>query len=398
MAAADDSLALTFDHSVGRAFPIHSFIWKIASRCNLNCSYCFVYNRSDQRWREQPNRMSGATAQRAAERVRDHCENHKKHDAEIVFHGGEPLLGGLDHLKELVEVIEAVFASSDVRVRLGMQSNGLLFTPEIGDFMLEHQMSMGVSVDGPPEMNDRFRVDHQGRPSSQQLEEKLRLLTSKSYRNVWSGFLTVVNLDSDPVRVFDYLRQFEPGGIDYILPYDNYDRRPPGKAHFEATPYGNWLVELFDHWFGRFDHIRIREFDSVLRMLFGGSSLVESIGTGPVDLVIVETNGDVEAVDSLKGTYEGATVLGLNVFDHDFDVVSQHVAVRKRHLGVTGLCKTCMECPVGDFCGGGYLPNRYSASTGFDNPSIYCRDLEKIIRHVHRRALAVLPADRLRDS
>src|SRR5262245_13138325 len=126
------------------AFPIHSFIWKVASRCNLNCTYCYVYNRSDHRWRRQPKLMSVTTARRAAQRVRDHCERHGKHDAAIIFHGGEPLLGGLGHIAELVETIEGVFEHSAVHLRLGMQSNGLLFTPEIGDFMLAHGMSMGV--------------------------------------------------------------------------------------------------------------------------------------------------------------------------------------------------------------------------------------------------------------
>jgi uncharacterized protein len=214
---------------------------------------------------------------------------------------------------------------------------------------------------------------------------------SPRYRPVWSGFLMVVNLEADPIAVFEYLRQFEPNGMDYILPYDNYDRRPPGKEDFEATPYADWLIALFDHWFGRYDQIRIREFDSILRMMCG-SSLVESIGPGAVDLIIVETNGEVEGVDSLKGAYEGATVLGLNVSDHDFDVVSRHAAVRSRHLGAADLCATCAECAVVDFCGGGYLPNRYSSARGFDNPSIFCRDLEKVIRHVHARASEHIPA------
>ena len=74
--------------------PFHTFIWKIASRCNLNCSYCFVYNMADQRWREQPAFMSDAVARQTAARVREHCQKHDKRDVSIVFHGGEPLLGG----------------------------------------------------------------------------------------------------------------------------------------------------------------------------------------------------------------------------------------------------------------------------------------------------------------
>ncbi len=74
--------------------PFHTFIWKIASRCNLNCTYCFVYNMADQRWREQPAFMSDAVARQCAVRIREHCLKHDQRHVSIIFHGGEPLLGG----------------------------------------------------------------------------------------------------------------------------------------------------------------------------------------------------------------------------------------------------------------------------------------------------------------
>lgn len=363
--------------------PIHSFIWKIASRCNLNCSYCFVYNLADSRWQKQPKLMSKETARQTARRIREHCEAHEKKTVSIVFHGGEPLIGGLEHLRGLLAIIGEEFAGSGIKPSIGMQSNGLLFTPEIGDLFLENGATIGISIDGPPEFNDVYRLDLQGRPSTARLEEKLRILMSPAYRKIFSGFLMVVNIDADPIRVIDYLMSFDPGGIDFILPYDNHDRRPKGKADFEATPYADWLIRLFDYWYQGNVNVRIREFDSIISLLLRGRSQVESIGLGPVDLIVVETNGEIEAVDSLKGTFEGAAVLGYNVVDHDFDTVAKHTAVVNRHLGADSLCHQCQGCPVVDFCGGGYLPNRYSAARGFDNTSIYCRDLEKVIRHIH---------------
>src|SRR5690606_1042377 len=144
---------------------------------------------------------------------------------------------------------------------------------------------------------------------------------------------------------------------------DNHDRRPPGKSAegFEQTPYGDWLCRSFDCWSSRPHRTTIRIFDSMLRMICGGQSQVESIGVGAVDLVVVETNGEIEAVDSLKSAFDGASRLGFNVFDHPFEDVAQHIGVRSRQLGVAGLCETCRGCPVVDVCGGGYLPHRYSA-------------------------------------
>lgn len=372
-------------------FPFHSFIWKIASRCNLNCSYCFVYNMADQRWRKQPAFMSDTVARQSAVRIREHCLKHRTRQVSVIFHGGEPMLGGADHLRRLGAILRDEFHGSGVRVRIGMQSNGLLFTPEIGDAMLEIGATMGISLDGPPEVNDRYRVDHAGQPSTVQLEERLALLRSPRYRPLFDGLLCVMDPQTDPIRVTDYLLSLEPPGYDYLLPHYNWVNRPWGKKDDpQATPYGDWMIRAFDHWFARKTPVRVRTFEAILRRLFGSDSGVESLGARLVDLIVVETNGELEAVDSLKATYDGATHLGYNIFEHDLDTVAADVRVRARQQGVNGLCRTCRECSLVDVCGGGYLPNRYSGGENFDNPSVYCADLTKLIRHIRKRIVAAM--------
>ncbi len=97
---------------------------------------------------------------------------------------------------------------------------------------------------------------------------------------------------------------------------------------------------------------------------------------------MIETNGEIEAVNSLKAAYDGATELGFDVFRNAFDEVAAHAAVRARQSGVNSLCETCRKCEIVEVCGGGYIPHRYSASRGFDNPSVYCADLQKLINHI----------------
>lgn len=374
--------------------PFHTFLWKVASRCNLNCSYCYVYNLGDDRWREQPHFMSETVARQVSQRILDHCRAHGKEHFRVVFHGGEPLLGGLSHIEALVTILESTFADSGIRFNVGMQSNGLLFTEAIGDFMLKHRMSVGVSTDGPSKYNDRNRVDHQGRPSTALLEEKLRLLLSPEYRQVFAGVLCVIDIEADPVEVFDYLDSLDPGSIDFLFPLDNHDRRPRGKEHdVRVTPYGDWLIAAFDRWWGGTGKNRVRIFNSIVRQAYGLPSLVESLGLDPVDLVVVETNGDIEAVDSLKSAYNGAARLGYNVFDQDFDTVAADAAVQRRQLGANELSETCRRCHVVNICGGGYLPHRYAAANGFDNPSIYSSDLEKLILHIHYAVRSTLNAE-----
>ncbi|AQG78829.1 hypothetical protein AWR27_05525 [Spirosoma montaniterrae] len=323
----------------------------------------------------------------------EHCTTFGKTDVQFILHGGEPLLGGLKHLRQIVSVVEQAFAETDIRCKLAIQSNGLLFTEQIGDFLLEKQINLGISLDGPPEVNDQFRKHFNGKGTSRELETRLRLLAERPYNAIFSGFLAVINPDTDPIATYDYLAQFNPYGMDFLLPYDNWDRRPLGKENADSTVYGDWLIRLFDYWFELDRPRHIKMFHSYMRVLLGGTSTLESIGLSPVDLIVIETNGEIEAVDSLKASFNGATELGYSIFEHSFDEVLDHVNVQARQIGADALCDQCRRCPVVDYCGGGYVPNRYSARNGFNNPSIYCRDLEKMIRHMHQRLSSQLNHD-----
>ena len=366
--------------------PLHTFILKVASGCNINCSYCFIYNQADSRWKSQPKLMSFPTAARVAERIRDHCEKHNKERVSIVYHGGEPLLGGPEHIRGIADAFDSVFAGSGIDCSYGMQSNGLLLSPEILDILGDREISLGISCDGPPRVNDLLRVDHRGRSTSNRLEEKLQLLLD--YRHdVFSGFLSVINLSGDPCEIYDYLMGFRPKRIDFLLPYDNHSRYPEGKASFESSEYGEWLARLYDHWIASNSTVRIRWLASLIQLLLGGYSLVESIGLDPVDLVVVETNGEIEAVDSLKAAVNGATWLGFNVFDNSFEEVLGHAAVIARQTGLSSLCNTCRSCDYVSVCGAGYLPNRFSNANGFDNPTVYCHDMMFLIDHIRSHVM-----------
>ena len=335
--------------------------------------------------------MAPSTVKQICRRIIEHCgENNKKY-VKIIFHGGEPTIGGPRHLQSLLQTIEECFSETAVEYSLGMQTNGTLLTKGVIEALANYRMSIGISLDGPPRIQDRHRLDHAGRGSSALVEKGLKLLRDEYPRGM-NGFLTVVDLQHDPEEIIDYFAKYEPREIDFLLPYDNWDRWPVGKRSFDDTIYADWLIRAFDYWyFGSFA-FGVREFTSIMRLLLGHSSLVESIGLGPVDIVVIETNGEIEAVDSLKAAYNGATKLGFNVFDHCFDDAATDLRVYSRHLGIDSLCNTCQECSVVDYCGGGYLPTRYSSSNGFQNPSIYCRDLEKLIRHIHRRVSADIEA------
>lgn len=119
----------------------------------------------------------------------------------------------------------------------------------------------------------------------------------------------------------------------------------------------------------------------MLSLLLGGRSGTEGLGPEPSRAVVVETDGAIEQTDALKSAYEGAPGTGLHVGSSSFDDVLALPGIAQRQPPSA----TCAACPVLRVCGGGHYAHRYREGSGFDQPSVYCPDLFRLIGHVRGR-------------
>ncbi|WP_264937157.1 FxsB family cyclophane-forming radical SAM/SPASM peptide maturase [Streptomyces sp. A012304] len=379
--------------------PFHQFVLKLHSRCNLLCSYCYVYTAADTSWRRRPARVTEAVLTRSAERIGEHVATHRLSRIRVELHGGEPLLGGAETaLRQAAEVRAAVRAASatDCEVQVSVQTNGTLLTPDVVRRLAAGGIRVGVSLDGGRPDHNKRRVDHAGRPSWHAATRGLAVLAG--HPETYAGILCTIDLDLDPVEVYDSLLEFRPAALDLLLPHANWASPPPGKGPSSAgsTPYGEWLAHAFDRWFdgGRY-RTRIRLFTEIIGLLLGFSGGAEAVGLSPVAAVLVETDGGIEQVDSLKAAYQEAPATGMDVFSHSFDDVLEHPGIAARQLGADALSDECRSCPLLRVCGGGHYAHRYRRGSGFRNRSVYCADLDMLIRHIARRLEAVLGIDPL---
>ena len=118
----------------------------------------------------------------------------------------------------------------------------------------------------------------------------------------------------------------------------------------------------------------------------------DALGGGRNGLVVIESDGTIEPVDVLKICGDRFTKTAVNVTTTDIAEIYKSDLVRMYQAGDVVLCEKCRRCPIRSACGGGYLPHRYSSKSGFDNPSVYCRDLTKLILHIRAKVVATLPA------
>jgi uncharacterized protein len=329
--------------------------------------------------------MSRDTATQAIRRIAEHTSAHDLDRVEVVLHGGEPLLAGADFVGWLADELRGRIAPPTA-LRIVTQTNGVALRPELLDVLAERDIAVCVSLDGPASAHDRHRRFADGRGSHSQVRRALELLTSAPYRQMFAGLLAVVDLATDPLALYDELLAWGPPAVDVILPHGNWNSPPPGRCPDKSTPYAEWLISLFDRWYSASrQETSIRLFSEIIQLVLGGASRSEAVGLSPVGLVVVETDGTLEQVDTLKSAYDRAAATGLDIFNNSFDDALGATSIVARQIGAEALCESCLACPVGQICGGGYYPHRYRAGVGFRNPSVYCPDLFRLVRHIETR-------------
>jgi len=365
-----------------RPTPLREFVLKVHQRCNLACDYCYVYESPDRSWRDRPAVMSPAVWQAAAARIAEHAARHGLAEVRVVLHGGEPLLAGADRLDRLLTDVRAALPEAAVR----MQTNGVLLDERMLAMLTAHRVGIGISLDGPAADHDRHRRHRAGTGSYPAVERALTLLRSAAYRSSYAGLLCTVDPGTDPIATYQTLRSFEPPAVDLLLPHATWASAP-------AAGHADWLIAVFDHWYStRPAEPSIRLFADVISLLLGGPARSDQVGLSPVAVAVVESDGTIEQVDSLKSAYHGAAATGLDVFAHGFDAVLTHPGVIARQIGRAALADGCLACPVHAVCGGGHYAHRYRPGAGFRNPSVYCADLRRLIDHIGRRVTADLRA------
>lgn len=364
------------------ATPVREFILKVAARCNLNCSYCYEYQHGDESWRLASKFMRPEVYEVAANRIAEHTRAHNLKEVAVALHGGEPLLLGPKRLAKIVETLRDRIGPTGADLAITMQTNCVLMSKEIAEVIRKYDIYVGVSLDGDKDGNDLNRVDHLGRGSYDRVRQGINIL--KEYApGEPNGILAVIDIRNDPLKTFDAIASLQVRNIDFLLPHHNWDRLPPNDKLGSVTVYGEWLGVIWDAWIGgRHKELRIRFLDNIVARLVGHPGLYESMTETPVSLITINTDGDIEGVDTLKSTGSGVQKTGLNILRCDVDEVLTHELYLARQDWQRALPTACQGCAINRVCTGGYFPHRFRAATGFNNPSVYCEDIKHIVSRV----------------
>jgi uncharacterized protein len=343
--------------------------------CNMACSYCF--------YREKSKIFPDAPVHRMGEDVIEETVRQMMADGgpsvNFGWQGGEPTLMGLDFFRRAVE-LQSRYGRGKT-VANGLQTNGILLDREWVKFLREYRFLVGLSLDGPEHIHDRYRRLGGDRPSWKTVVEKARMLLEEK---VSTNALIVVNDTSVrfPRDIYEFHKDL---GLTFMqfIPCVETDPDDPGRAapfSVGGEELGIFLNELFDLWIGDFKDgaptTSIRFFDSVFFHYVGlpppECTLLPECG----NYVVVEHNGDVYSCDFFV---EPAWKLG-NVLTGRLDHMLNSALQRKfgrRKAEVHEKCRACRWLP---YCQGGCPKDRLRdpRDGGLDH---FCRAHEMFFEH-----------------
>jgi len=372
----------------GGIHPLDTLLLKVASRCNLDCSYCYVYHMGDEAWRSQPKQMSDAVLVQAARRLSRQLELQGT-PFSVVFHGGEPLLLGRRRLDFFCATLREALPHP---CGIHLQTNGVLLSEPIIDVLVRHDVGVSVSIDGPKAVHDHFRRDRRGSGSFDRVCSGIGRLTARDdARPLLAGVLAVIDPSSDPAEVYAALKATGAPSLD-VLPRDgNWDQLPFGKHRHQSIEYGLWLEGLLEVYLADGNPPKVRILDDLLRLVLGGRALKEGVGTADYGILVIEPDGTIAKNDTLKVASAGADRFDQrwSVMEHSFEEVLGSDEFARYYRQQRPLSRICAACPDLPVCGGGMVAHRWSSARGYDNPTIFCADQRHLIGRMRRLAKAL---------
>ena len=373
------SLQEAMQHSEG-PLAFNLMIKPAGSLCNLDCHYCYYLDKAEIYHGRQP-RMSEQVLETL---TKQYIESNDVPEVTFNWHGGEPLVMGLDFYRKAVE-LQQKYAGGKI-VHNTLQTNGTLIIPEWADFFRENDFLIGISIDGPADIHDKFRKDKGGQNTFDKVMRGVNLLRQ---RGVQFNTMTTVNKASEGrgAEVYRFLKsigsrymQFMPVVEHVVYPVDSQGRMQKKARPYIVSPetpgaylarwsvssqgFGRFMCDIFDEWWrsdvGRYF---VNIFDATLAGYCGaqpGSCAYAATCGGNL---VVEHNGDVYPCDHfVYPEYFSGNIGSVHLRQIASSDMQRRFGLNKRNT----LPSKCISCKYVNVCHGECPKHRFSKTDNGD--------------------------------
>ena len=353
------------------------FVKPVGSVCNLGCHYCYYLKKGELYPKSASLRMPEDILEQY---IVQHIEAFPGEVINFSWHGGEPTVLGLDYFQRIA-ALQRKHRPPGRRITNGMQTNGTLFDEEWCRFLAAEGFAVGISLDGPQEIHDRYRVTKSQQPTHTQAMRGYNLLQKYQIPN---DILCVVNSHNVhyPLEVYRFFRQIGARYIGFLPLVEPRPQTEKGVSQrtVPADAFGAFLCTIFDEWkrqdIGR---INVQIIEEATRTAFGQEHSLCIFRKTCGDVPVIEHNGDFFACDHFVDP------------QHQFGNIQQSSLVallespQQRAFGqakLDALPRYCRQCAVLDMCNGECPKNRILCTPdGESGLNFLCEGYKQFFTH-----------------
>lgn len=356
----NDNIATPF------AKPLYVMLKPAGAHCNLACKYCYYLEKNNLYQNSHRHLM---TDEMLEQFTREYIEAQTMPQVLFTWHGGEPLMRSIDFYKKALE-LQKKYAHGK-QIDNVIQTNGTLLTDEWCEFFAKNHWLVGISIDGPQEYHDHYRVTPAGKPSWEKVMQGISLL--KKHRVEWNAMAVVNAYNAEhPLEFYHFFRdngcqylQFTPI-VERLTEHEDgrtlaslADDREIPLAEASVTPeqWGNFLCTIFDDWV-RHDVGKtfVEIFDCTLANWMGVLPGICAYSKECGHAGVMEHNGDVYSCDHFVfPEYKLGNIREQSLIDMLYGEKQQAFS-RLKH---TSLPRQCKECDMEFACHGECPKNRF---------------------------------------
>ena len=360
--------------------PISLLVKPASGSCNMRCRYCFYTDETENRTVPSMGVMSIETMKTMVDKALTFADG----DCSFAFQGGEPSLAGLPFFRALTDYVKNHPNPKKVRIHYSFQTNGYNLNEDWAKWFVENQVLVGISLDGPKEIHDRYRVDHAGKGTYQKVMSSIQLFNKY---HVDYNILTVVTsatsrhgqqvynfFKKNDFRYQQYIECLDPigevqGGYEYSLTPERYEE-------FLKTTFDSWYLDMKS---GRY--VYNRYFENLMMIIARqGAESCNMRGVCGAQWVI-EADGSVYPCDfyALDEWYLG------NINQDSFETMEQ----QRQTLGFIEWSKQipedCKNCRYFGLCRNGCRRNREPVTSNSTQKNYFCSAYKNFIEYAYSR-------------
>lgn len=354
-------------------------VYKVQETCNINCTYCYMYNVGNDLYKSVPKSSPIETAVSTANYICDSFSLANLVNVNLIIHGGEPMLMPAKQFQSRLDAMEAIFSArltDDQRdsITLTLQTNATLVSDDWLNLIVERKIHVGVSIDGPKSVHDRQRIDVRGRGSYDAAIKGVLKLRG-AVQDL--GVLTVMDPTSDGAEVYKHLtHDLGFTNLSFLFPFMNWENY----NHEVAKGIENFVISSFSAWLddvakGHF--VYVRSFFEALE----AAGMIGRDYQGIVDydvrhlIVVVESDGTIMPDESMRPTYS-ERFYELNVARNSIIDLINDSSFQRLYFAENTTSEECSSCFLLSACKSGRtlgrIGTRFSATDDYSRKSVYC--------------------------